>query len=103
MTKTETFLANCAEIILGISEKEKAHLCDLKFICHGDKKVFNSFRLLLLATSPNFMKEILNDDGEDSVIVLPEDITYEKVLNFHQCILSTGGEFQQHQQTLLNS
>ena len=100
MTKTETFLANCAEIILGISEEEKAQLCDLKFICQGDNKVFNSFRLLLLATSPNFTKKILNDDSEDSVIVLPEHITYEQVFNFHQCLLSTNSEFQQ---TLLNS
>ena len=100
MTKTETFLANCAEIILGISEEEKAQLCDLKFICQGDNKVFNSFRLLLLATSPNFTKKILNDNSEDSVIVLPEHITYEQVFNFHQCLLSTNAEFQQ---TLLNS
>ena len=95
MTKTETFLANCAEIILGLSEEEKAQLCDLKFICQGDNKVFNSFRLLLLAASPNFTKKIINDYSEDSVIVLPEHITYDQMFNFHQCLLTTNSEFQQ--------
>jgi hypothetical protein len=41
---SDTFLANCAEIILNATEEEKSQLCDLKFVCSGEAdKVFNSY------------------------------------------------------------
>ena len=102
---SETFLANCAEIILNVSEEEKSHLCDLKFICPGDSQlqVFNSFRLLLLATSPEFMKEIFCENDDESVIVLPEDITYDNVLNFHRCLLLTDNNLNNQADCLQSS
>ena len=57
---SDTFLANCAELILNATEEEKSQLCDLKFVRSGDAdKVFNSYRLLFIAISPDFMREIL--------------------------------------------
>ena len=57
---SDTFLANCAELILNATEEEKSQLCDLKFVCCGDAdKVFNSYRLLFIAISPDFMNKIL--------------------------------------------
>merc|ERR1719464_1512536 len=100
---SDTFLANCAEIILNATEEEKSQLCDLRFVCSGDAdKVFNSYRLLFIAISPDFMKEILIESDENSLIVLPEEITYETVLMLHQCLLLTDFEFDD-QEHLINS
>ena len=104
MVLHESSLENYRGILLKTSELAKSVLCDVKFVCQNSQ-IFHSFRLFLASISPNFFKKIFHESRFDEeltwTIILPEDITYEEVFEFHKCLLSSDGE--EKIETMLNS
>ena len=83
----QNFLANYADFLLNTKEEDKAVICDLKIVCNDD--IFHSFSLIFAAISPTFLKSSLAENVEEhSMMILPNDCTYQMIKDFHQSLFS---------------
>ena len=87
----ETFLPSLEHLFINQNQTENFKILDLQLVCGDDRKIFYTSRLLLAALSP-LWKEAFSDSDID-LVSLPQEYTYENVLQFHRLIL--GAKFEE--------
>ena len=99
----ETFLPSLEHLFINQNQSENFKILDLQLVCGDDRKIFYTSRLLLATLSP-LWKEAFSDSDID-LVSLPQEYTYENVLQFHRLILGAKFEeelFQQAQRFFSN-